>query len=127
MGTKFAKEQDRTESLLQAGALNVAVGTSIADEGMNIPILSRGFGCTPAAGNSGRFTQQIGRFKRIHEGKKDAVYYYFWDRRIRGIRGHLRTIFNLVKQPHRVWYSEQPGERELLTRELINTIEGKKS
>lgn len=123
MGTKYAKEQDRTEAALREGRLRVAVGTSIADEGMNIPVLSRGFGCTPAAGNPGRFVQQLGRLKRKHPDKMDAVYYYFWDRRVSALSWHAGAVLRAVKAPHRVWYSECPGQRVPLTHELLRTLE----
>lgn len=91
---------------------------------MDIGCLARGFGCTPAASNPGRLTQQFGRFKRLHPGKGDAIYYYFWDRRVRGLRGHLRAIVNAVSAPHRVWWSEIPGTRVPLTKELLIKLEG---
>lgn len=124
MGTRYAKEQDKTEAALKDGKILVAVGTSIADEGLNIPVLSRGFGCTPAAANAGRFTQQMGRFKRKSPGKVDAVYYYFLDRRVGPLSGHLRAISNAVRPPHRLWYSTRPGERQELTRAFMDEIGG---
>lgn len=125
MGGKNRKEADKTEDSLNAGKLLVAVGTSIADEGMDIKVLSRGFGCTPVGSNPGRLTQQFGRFKRLSEetGKVDAAYFYFWDRRITGLRRHLRAISNVVKPPHRIWWSDEPGKRVRLTRDLVATLE----
>jgi len=96
------KEADRAERGLQDGTLKVAVGTTIADEGLDIKRIDRGFGCTPAASNAGRFTQQIGRFKRRAPGKRDAKYFYFWDRRVPQLSGHLKKIRAAVKAPHRV-------------------------
>lgn len=124
MGGKNSKEQDRTAEGLADGSLLCAVGTTVGDEGMDIPRLSRGFGCTPTASNPGRLTQQLGRFKRKHPGKENAVYYYFWDRRIRGLRGHAREVFRAVKAPHRVWFSASPGERVEMTTELLRELEG---
>ena len=71
-----------------------------------------------------RLTQQLGRFKRKHPGKTAATYYYFWDRRVRGLRGHAREVLRAVQAPHRVWFSEKPGERVPLTRELLKRLEG---
>lgn len=123
MGGRQRAEADRTEDALNEGKLLVAVGTTVADEGMDIGCLARGFGCTPAASNPGRLTQQFGRFKRLHPGKGDAVYFYFWDRRVRGLQDHLRAIFNAVKPPHRVWWSDEPGKRVALDRRLVRELE----
>lgn len=123
MGGKQKKEADRTERRIREGDLLVAVGTSIADEGMDVGPLSRGFGCTPAASNPGRITQQFGRIKRLAEGKENARYFYFWDERVLGLRGHLRAIFRAVKSPHSVSYSRKPGERIPLTSRIVREIE----
>jgi superfamily II DNA or RNA helicase len=123
MGGRNSKEQDATAEALGDGSLRVAVGTTVADEGMDVPRLDRGFGCTPAAGNAGRLTQQIGRFKRRHPDKGDAVYYYFWDRRVRGLAAHAREVAKTIPAPHRVWYSETPGNRQPLTAELLRRLE----
>jgi len=126
MGGRDSKVQDQTAAGLTEGTLKVAVGTTVGDEGMNIPRLARGFGCTPTAGNPGRLTQQLGRFKRKHPTKDDAVYFYFWDPRVRGLLGHARAVANAVKPPHRVWYSETPGERVPLTPEKLRELEGRR-
>lgn len=123
MGGKNRRDADRTEDALNAGKLLVAVGTTVADEGMDVGCLARGFGCTPVGSNPGRLTQQFGRFKRLHAGKADAKYFYFWDRRIVGLRRHLRTIANVVGPPHTVWWSEKPGKQVRLTKRLISEIE----
>lgn len=123
MGGRDAKEQDRTAEGLEDGTLRVAVGTTVADEGMDVKRLDRGFGMTPAAANPGRFTQQVGRLKRRHEGKVDAVYFYFWDRLVRPLRSHARAIRNAVQAPHRAWFSERAGERVELTPELLRGLE----
>jgi len=123
MGGRDSRDQDRTADGLEDGTLRVAVGTTVADEGMNIKRLDRGFGLTPAASNAGRLTQQTGRFKRRHPDKVDAVYFYFWDRRIRGLRGHARAILAAIQAPHRVWFSTEPGERVPLTQELLRQLE----
>lgn len=123
MGGKLRKEADRTEDGLNDGTLLVAVGTTVADEGMDVKVLSRGFGCTPVGNNPGRLTQQFGRFKRLSDGKVDARYFYFWDRRVSGLRKHLRAVFNVVKPPHSVWWSDEPGAKTRLTREMIAALE----
>ena len=123
MGGRDSKRQEQTAAGLGDGSLRVAVATTIADEGMNIPRLSRGYGCTPTAGNPGRLTQQVGRFKRKFPGKVDAVYFYFWDPRVRGLRGHAREVTRIIGHPHRVWFSERPGERVPLDRSNLAEIE----
>lgn len=45
------------------------------------------------------------------------------DRRVRGLRGHLRAVFNAVSAPHRTWWSEEPGGRVPLTRRLVRELE----
>lgn len=126
MGGDKSKAADKTAARLADGTLLCAVGTTVADEGMNIKRLARGFGCTPAAGNPGRFTQQLGRFKRKcpETGKQDAVYFYFFDHRVRSLQGHARAVVQAVKPPHRVWFSEEPGHRVPLTHELLRRLEG---
>lgn len=129
MGGRDKKEQERTAARLADGRLKVAVGTVVADEGMNVRPLARGYGCTPAASNAGRFTQQFGRIKRKSPGKADAVYFYFWDRRVRSLRGHARAILNAVAAPHRVWYADKPGRENWrpldldLAREVVGEAE----
>lgn len=124
MGGRDAREQERTAEGLEEGTLRVAVGTTVADEGMDVRRLDRGFGMTPSASNPGRFTQQVGRLKRRCDGKSDAVYFYFWDRRVSALASHARGVRNAVKAPHMVWYSERPGERAELTQALLRELGG---
>lgn len=123
MGGSDAKKQDRTAAELSDGTLRVAVGTTVADEGMNLPRLSRGFGCTPVGSNPGRLIQQVGRFKRKYPGKRDAVYFYFLDANVRTLRGHARAVLNTIQPPHCVWFSRKPGERVPLTLDLVTELE----
>lgn len=123
MGGRQRAEAERTEADLRSGKIRVAVGTTVADEGMDVGALSRGFGCTPAASNPGRLTQQFGRFKRLSPGKADARYLYFWDRRVSALRGHLRAVAAAVRPPHTVWWSENPGSRVPLTRAVLARLE----
>jgi len=124
MGGRDAREQERTVEGLEDGTLRVAVGTTVADEGMDVKRLDRGFGTTPAAANAGRLTQQLGRLKRKHQNKKDSVYFYFWDRRVGPLLKHARAIRNAVQAPHRVWFSERAGERVELISELLRELDG---
>lgn len=123
-GARDAKRQDEVADALAEGRLQVAVGTTVADEGMDVPRLDRGFGCTPAASNPGRLTQQFGRLKRLHPGKVDAVYFYFWDRRVRSFREHAREVARIVRPPHRVWFQDDPaGPRVALGPNLLRRLE----
>lgn len=106
MGGKDAKEQDKTVKRLMDRNLYCAVGTTIADEGMNIPILSRGFGCTPTATNASRLKQQIGRFKRKNADKTDAYYYYFWDCNVPSFENHFNLLKQNIGSPHKLWLAE---------------------
>lgn len=107
--------QDRVSSgealdALTDGRLRMAAATTqMADEGLDIPRLDRGFCLTPSASNPGKLTQQFGRFKRLHSEKKDAVFYYFWDRRFDPLKAHARMILSAVKPPHSVWISTGVG------------------
>lgn len=125
MGTKDKKEQEKTAKRLTEGDLLAAVGTTVADEGMNVKPLSRGFGMTPTASNPGRLTQQFGRLKRKSPGKVDAIYYYFWDRNIKSLSSHLREIHKTIQAPHRIWYADKPGRSNWisLTPEALTRIE----
>lgn len=122
MGGKSRKDADRTVAALEAGTLLAAVGTTVADEGMDLGLLARGFGCTPVGSNPARLTQQFGRFKRKAEGKVDARYFYFWDRRVPGFAAHLGSVASAVKAPHRLRWSEEPGKDVPLTRRLIREL-----
>lgn len=89
-------EAERTLVRLSDRDLRVAVGTSVADEGLDVPVLDRVHLLTPTAGNPGRVRQQIGRVKRKADGKVDARAYYYWDRRIPEFEEHgpvLRSLF----------------------------------
>ena len=80
--------------------LYVAIGTTVADEGLNIPRLSRGFSATPSGSNERRIIQQVGRIKRKCKGKKDAIWYYFLDYKNESIAKHeklLKKYFNTVE------------------------------
>jgi len=127
MGGKDAKEQEETARRLGEGSLSVAVGTTVADEGMNVKRLDRGFGLTPTASNPGRLVQQVGRFKRLLPGKESAVYFYFWDRRVSALKHHAREVFRAIPAPHRVWYAPTFGERVPLTLSLLRKLETEES
>ncbi len=81
---------ERVKELLDAGMINAAAGTSIADKGLDIPRLERAVAVLPSAGGRGkplsvRFKQQLGRLARP-DGDVEALLYYIWDRRIGSAR-----------------------------------------
>lgn len=82
--------KDRRRAVLEdarAGRLAVVVATSLADEGLDLPRLSRVFLAYPGRAR-GRTVQRLGRLMRPHPGKTDAVLFDFVDRRIPILRRH---------------------------------------
>jgi len=79
-GPANKQELEDTISGLRFGSLRVGVGTKVADEGLDIPALTHVFVTCPVHKNPKRLEQMIGRAARCHEGKKEAVCIYFWDR-----------------------------------------------
>ncbi len=87
--TGEVKRERRKELLDQAraGELSVLVATSLADEGLDLPRLSRVFLAFPSRAR-GRTLQRLGRLMRPHPGKRDAVLFDFVDRRVPILRRH---------------------------------------
>lgn len=100
-GTEHKEEGDEAIRRIQEeGDLHVVIGTTVADEGLDIKRLNRGFSATPTATNERRITQQTGRIKRKCDGKTDAVWYYFYDHLVDGFEWHLKLLkkyFNNVE------------------------------
>ncbi len=74
----------RRASLLdgaRAGKVPVLVATSLADEGLDLPRLSRVFLAFPSRAR-GRTVQRLGRLMRPHPEKPDAVLFDFVDRKV---------------------------------------------
>lgn len=74
----------RRASLLdgaRAGKVPVLVATSLADEGLDLPRLSRVFLAFPSRAR-GRTAQRLGRLMRPHPEKPDAVLFDFVDRKV---------------------------------------------
>lgn len=78
-GQDNKQECDEAKEEMLEGKLHMAIGTNVADEGLNINNLNRMYITTPTANNKRRITQQRGRLARKADGKKDAIVYYFWD------------------------------------------------
>lgn len=87
-----SKDIDVTLGRIEDRDLRVAVGTTVADEGLDAPVLDRLHLLTPTANHKERITQQVGRIKRKAEGKTDAKAYYYWDWRIPEFYDHLATL-----------------------------------
>ena len=82
--SEFRENVDR----LLDGRLRVGVGTYQAiGTGNDLPSVARGIATTPIHSNAPFLGQVMGRLCRTSErtGKKDAVLYYLWDRRIHGL------------------------------------------
>lgn len=71
----------------RAGETRVLVATSLADEGLDLPRLSRVFLAYPGRAR-GRTLQRLGRLMRLHPEKTDAVLFDFVDRRVPILRRH---------------------------------------
>lgn len=82
--------KERRKELLdqaRAGHLAVLVATSLADEGLDLPRLSRVFLVYPGRAR-GRTMQRLGRLMRPHPEKASAVLFDFVDRRVPILRRH---------------------------------------
>lgn len=93
------EEYKLAQRLIEKGKLRVLIGTAVADEGLDISQLNRGFICTPTVNNKRRIVQQAGRMKRRHPGKVDAICYYVWDKNVfdDSVLDKLKSYFKTVK------------------------------
>ena len=101
-GTEFKEEADWTEAGLNDGTVKVGIGTSVAEQSINIPPLDRGImTCASAdAPKFLRFKQMRGRLTRPHPGK-DSKLFYIWDRRVPVLKRKadlIRMKFGLTMQ-----------------------------
>jgi len=83
-------KRERRKVLLdeaRAGKLSVLVATSLADEGLDLPRLSRVFLAYPGRAR-GRTVQRLGRLMRPHVDKQDAALFDFVDRKVPILRRH---------------------------------------
>jgi superfamily II DNA or RNA helicase len=87
--TGSVKKDRRTELLnaARAGTVPVLVATTLADEGLDLPALSRVFLTYPGRAR-GRTLQRLGRLMRTHPDKNDAVLFDFVDRKVPVLRRH---------------------------------------
>ncbi len=59
--------------------IRIILGTKVADEGLDLPILDTVLLANPCVNNKGLLKQRIGRVERIYEGKERCQAIYFWD------------------------------------------------
>jgi superfamily II DNA or RNA helicase len=79
-GLDYRAEFDNTKKNLRNGNLQAGIGTmQKIGQGLDIPRWDRGFILTPCAKNKQQFEQLIGRLRRTHPDKKDAICYYMYD------------------------------------------------
>jgi superfamily II DNA or RNA helicase len=128
-GGKNAEEFDRAIKLFKKNKLSVAIGTNIAEEGLDIPILDRGFFTCPTAKNTRKVVQCSGRLERSCKGKRDARQYYFWDRYVDGFEDHPTIIskhFNdvFIKNKSGVFVQYKKGGKKLFvwSKEIRNFL-----
>ena len=81
-GTPNKSDLNSSIAGLHNGSISVGVGTTVADEGMDIPSLTHTFVSCPVHTHMKRLTQMIGRSARVCGDKKNAVCVYFWDRKM---------------------------------------------
>jgi len=85
-----AVARERRAALLdeaRGGRLQVLVATSLADEGLDLPRLSRVFFAFPGR-SRGRTIQRLGRLMRPHPSKQTAVLFDFVDKQVPILRRH---------------------------------------
>lgn len=85
-----AVARDQRKALLddaREGRLKVLVATSLADEGLDLPRLSRVFLAFPGR-SRGRTIQRLGRLMRPHPSKQTAVLFDFVDKHVPILRRH---------------------------------------
>ena len=78
-----AENKDRLEDSIRGmafGKLRIGVGTTVADEGLDIPPLTHVVLTCPGHSHPKRMVQQVGRAARVYPGKEKATCIYFWDR-----------------------------------------------
>lgn len=88
--------KDEREEILRkvgAGGIKVLFSCLIADEGLDLPILSRLFIVTPSR-NIQRLTQQVGRIQRNHSNKVDCAVFDFRDRLAPFSESQFKTKLN---------------------------------
>jgi superfamily II DNA or RNA helicase len=88
-GATKAKERERILASARAGELDVVCSTQLADEGLDVPRLSRVFLTFPSKAEP-RFVQRVGRALRVHPEKASPVVFDFHDIRTGVLRNQAR-------------------------------------
>ena len=78
-GQDNKSEFERTLSGLRTGAVRVAIGTTVADEGLDVPSLTHVFLSCPVHTHPKRIKQMIGRSARPYKQLERGTAVYFWD------------------------------------------------
>ena len=96
-GPEWKAEADWTEEGLNNGNVSVGIGTSVAEQSVNIPPLDRGImTCASADGPKFlRFRQMRGRLARPYPNKQSKLF-YLWDRSV----PVLRRKIDLIRQAY---------------------------
>lgn len=85
-------QASRTKEGLTDGSILVGVGTSVAEQSLNIPPLDRGImTCGSADKKMFRFRQMRGRLARIFPGKESKLF-YLWDHRVYMLSNKINNI-----------------------------------
>ncbi len=100
-GPENRAELEKTMAGLQTGKVRVGFGTSVADEGLDIPALTHVFLTCPVHGHPKRMIQMIGRAARPFGKKKNAVAVYFWDENIFPILDENATLEEVATQQNK--------------------------
>jgi len=78
-GIENRSEFERTLSGLRTGSVRVAIGTTVADEGLDVPSLTHVFLSCPVHTHPKRIKQMIGRSARPYKQLERGTAVYFWD------------------------------------------------
>lgn len=81
IGKMTPKKREEALAKARAGELDVLVATQLADEGLDLPTLSRLFLCCPGK-EGARFIQRVGRAMRVHPSKRDSKVFDFCDLKV---------------------------------------------
>jgi superfamily II DNA or RNA helicase len=94
-GTNHKAEADSTQQGLNDGLISVGIGTAVAEQSINVPVLDRGI-MTCASGDPKllRFKQMRGRLARPYPNKESKLY-YLWDKNVPIL---YRRIYNIKRR-----------------------------
>lgn len=106
-GARLPSQRGHNEAVisgLRDGTFRGAVATSVADKGLDVPVLARAVVVLPTSGGRGqavsaRLQQQRGRLSRVTEGKDDARLYYISDVRMSFARDREREMRRAFGMP----------------------------